>query len=141
MARPYSDDLRQRVVAAVRSGMSCRQVAETFGVSVSSVVKWSQRERATGSVSAKKMGGHRPIILAGQRAWLLSRIKAPDSDVTLRGLQAELAGRGIIVSYGALWNFVRREGFSYKKNRIRDRAGSPGHRTQAGSVEKVSGKG
>ena len=140
MARPYSYDLRQRVVAAVRSGMSCRQAAGTFGVSVSSVVKWSQRERATGSVAAGKMGGQRPIILAGQRAWLLSRINAPDSDVTLRGLQAELAGRGIIVSYGALWNFVHREGLSYKKNRIRDRAGSPGHHAQAGAMEKVSGQ-
>jgi len=120
--------------------MSCRQAAGTFGVSVSSVVKWSQRERSTGSVAAKKMGGHRPIILTGQRVWLLSRINAPDSDVTLRGLQAELAGRGIIVSYGALWNFIRREGLSYKKNRIRDRAGPPGYHAQAGPMEKVSGQ-
>ena len=140
MARPYSYDLRQRVVAGVRSGMSCRQAAGTFGVSVSSVVKWSQRERATGSVAARKMGGRRPIILTGQREWLLSRINAPDSDVTLRGLQAELAGRGIIVSYGALWNFIRREGLSFKKNRIRDRAGPPGHSAQAGAMEKASGQ-
>lgn len=138
MARPYSNDLRQRVVAAVRSGMTCRQVAEIYGIAVSSVVKWSQRERATGSVAAKPMGGHRPVILTGERNWLLGRINAPDSDVTLRGLQAELSQRGVVVSYGTLWNFMHREGLSHKKNRIRERARSPGHHAQAGTMEKAS---
>lgn len=123
MARPYSDDLRERVLDALNSGLSCREVSERFGVSVSAVVKWSQRFRATGSVSAKPMGGHRPIALAGERDWLIERINA-ETDVSLRRLQSELAERGIIVSYGAIWNFVHREGLSYKKNRRRGRAGS-----------------
>ena len=41
MARPYSNDLRERVVEAVEAGDSCRTVAARFGVAVSSVVKWS----------------------------------------------------------------------------------------------------
>jgi transposase len=49
MTRPLSNDLRERVVAAVAGGESCRSVAERFEVAVSSVVKWSQRYRATGS--------------------------------------------------------------------------------------------
>ena len=56
MARPYSNDLRDRVAAAVISGRSCREVAQMFGVSVARAVKWSQRLRATGtaaSVTAK----------------------------------------------------------------------------------------
>ncbi|MBO0757811.1 MAG: helix-turn-helix domain-containing protein, partial [Bradyrhizobiaceae bacterium] len=56
MARAYSLDLRERVVGAVIGGQSCRSVAKTFGVSVSSVVKWSQRFRTTGSAAAKPMG-------------------------------------------------------------------------------------
>ncbi len=60
MARPYSLDLREQVVAAVAAGGSCRSVVSTFGMSVSSVVKWSQRFRATGSAAAKPMGGRRP---------------------------------------------------------------------------------
>ena len=59
MTRPLSNDLRERVVAAVEAGESCRSVAARFGVAVSSVVKWSQRYRATGSVAPGKMGGHR----------------------------------------------------------------------------------
>jgi len=57
MARAYSLDLRERVVAAVASGQSCRAVADRFGVSVASVVKWSQRFRSTDSAAAKPMGG------------------------------------------------------------------------------------
>lgn len=122
MARPYSDDLRERVIDALNSGLSCREVADRFGVSVSAVVKWSQRYRATGSVSARRMGGHRPFALAAERDWLLERINS-EADVSLRRLQSELAERGINVSYGAVWNFVHREGLSHKKNRGRIRTG------------------
>ena len=47
MARAYSLDLRERVVGLVASGETCRAVAELYDVSVASVVKWSQRARAT----------------------------------------------------------------------------------------------
>src|SRR3981189_3720186 len=73
MGRAYSLDLRERVVAAVAAGESCRSVAVTFKVSVASVVKWSQRFRATGSAAARKVGGRRPYALAGERSWLLHR--------------------------------------------------------------------
>lgn len=43
MTGPYSNDLRDRTVAAVRSGGSRRSVAELFGVSTSSMVRWVQR--------------------------------------------------------------------------------------------------
>ncbi|SCB62379.1 Transposase [Rhizobium aethiopicum] len=55
MTRPYSNDLRERVVASVAAGQSCRVVADRFDIAVSSVVKWSQRHRATGSVTPGKM--------------------------------------------------------------------------------------
>ena len=73
MARPLSNDLRERVVAAVREGASCRVVASRFGVAVSSVVKWSQRARRTGSVAPGKMGGHRRPILEPHRELRSSR--------------------------------------------------------------------
>jgi len=74
MARAYSLDLRERVVAAVAAGESCRAVAATFRVSVASVVKWSQRFRATGSAAAHKVGGRRPYALQGECEWLLARL-------------------------------------------------------------------
>ena len=59
MNRPLSNDLRERVVAASRSGESCRSVVARFGVAVSSVVKWSQRHLETGTVAPGQMGGNR----------------------------------------------------------------------------------
>jgi transposase len=83
-AGPYSQDLRDRVVGSVVSGRSCRATAALFGVSVASVVKWSQRWRASGSAAAKEMGGWRQLRLKRERAWLLARI-AEKPDLTLLG--------------------------------------------------------
>ena len=114
MARAYSLDLRERVVAAVAAGQSCRAVAATFKVSVASVVKWSQRFRATGSAAAHKVGGRRPYALADEREWLLARL-AEKPDLTLRAIGAELAARGIKVSHFAVWHFFVHEGITFKK--------------------------
>ena len=115
MVRALSIDLRERVVAAVRCGESCRSVAARFGVAVSSVVKWSQRQRATGSVAPGQMGGHRKRVLEPHRAFLAERI-GQNPRLTLHGLKAELAARGIAVSHDAIWRFLRREGLRFKKN-------------------------
>ena len=74
MTRALSNDLRERVVAAIIGGESCRAAAARFGVAVSSVVKWSQRYRATGSLTPEKMGGHRKRVLEPHRAFVLERI-------------------------------------------------------------------
>ena len=123
MARPLDLDLRKRVVAAVDAGRTCRVVADIFGVSVASVVKWTQRFRSTGSVAPAKMGGHRPRILEDERDWLLDRLRAKP-DTTVRALADELAERGILVSHVSVWNLLKRENQTFKKKRIRKRAGS-----------------
>lgn len=138
IGRPYSLDLRERVVGAVAVGESCRSVAKRFGVSVASVVKWSQRYRATGSAAAKPMGGHRPYALAGERDWLLARIAAAP-DLTLRAVLAELKDRGVTVSYFAVWHFFEHEGISFKKKPARGRAGPAGRGAPAKAVAAVSG--
>ena len=138
MARPYSMDLRERVVAAVeRDRMSCHEAAAHFGVAVSTAVKWMQRYRRTGSAAPGQMGGHKPKAIAGvHRDWLIERCRA--RDFTLRGLVAELAERGLKVDYRSVWNFVHAEKLSFKKNRARRRAGAPRHRTPPGTVAEVS---
>jgi putative transposase len=140
MAKPYSLDLRKRVVGRVLAGEPVRLVAKTFDVSVSSVVKWSQRFRATGSTAAGKMGGYRPKLLVGaHRSWLLDRIVR--ADFTLRGLVGELAERGVKVDYRTVWNFVHAESLSFKKNRRSQRARSPRRRPSPRPVESASSKG
>ena len=118
MSRPLSNDLRERVVAAVAGGESTRTVAARFGVAVSSVVKWSQRYRTTGSVAPGKMGGHRKPVLDPHRAFIMERLDQTPH-LTLHGLKAELAARGVKVSHNAVWQFLRREGLRFKKNAVR----------------------
>ena len=115
MTRPLSNDLRERVVAAVVGGESCRSVASRFGVAVSSVVKWSQRYRATGSVAPGKVGGHRKPVLEPHRAFIVERIRQTPH-LTLHGLKDELAARGVKVSHHAVWTFLRREGLQLQKH-------------------------
>jgi transposase len=121
MAKPYSEDLRKRVVAAVDGGLSRHQAAALFDVGVSTVVHWVRRWRETGSVAAKPMGGDHRSALGGERDWILERIAAMP-DLTLEELRAELKGRGVIVGYGTVWRFFEREDITVKKNRAGGRA-------------------
>jgi transposase len=134
MGRPYSKDLRDRVARFVVSGGTCREAAVRFGVGVATAVRWSHRLRTTGSPAALPMGGVRRAVLAGERSWLLARI-AEQHDLTLRAIQAELAERGVKVSYDAVWRFYLREGVTFKKKPARGRTGSPGRGPQAGTLE------
>lgn len=124
MGKPYSIDLRERVVAAVEEdGLSRHEAASRFGVGVSTAINWVRRFRETGDVAPGQMGGHKPKAIRGeQRAWLLDRIR--ENAFTLRGLVAELAERGLKVDYRTVWNFVHAEKLSFKKNRGRQRARS-----------------
>ncbi len=122
MGRPLSRDLRERAVSAVSSGESCRAVAARFAVSPSSVIRWAARQRETGSVAARPMGGVRRAALAGQRDWLLARV-GENPDLTLAMLAAELRERGVVVAVSVVWRFFRAEGISFKKKSQGRRAG------------------
>ena len=139
MARAYSVDLRERVVAAVGMGDSCRKVAAAFKVSVASVVRWSQRFRATGSAAPKPSGPRRPHSLRAERDWLMARLEAVP-DLTLRALVAELRARGVMTSYGSVWRIVQAAGVSFKKNPVRHRAGSSRRRAKTPALEDPSGQ-
>lgn len=138
MARPYSMDLRERVIFAIHSGMSCHQAAVQFRVAVSTAVRWVQQFRLTGSAAAGRMGGHRPKGIRGEhRDWLIERCHS--TDFTLRGLIVELAERGLKVGYRSVWTFVHAEGLSYKKKPHRPRTGSSRRRAAARAVVALPG--
>ena len=139
MVRPYSNDLRERVAASVASGRTCRETASLFGVSVASVVRWSQRQRETGTAAALPMGREQERSLKPHRDWLVARLAAVP-DMTLRRLVAELRERGVETSYGSVWRLVHDEGISFKKNAVRQRAGSSRRRPQTPTVADASGE-
>ena len=118
MGRPYSLDLRERVVAAMAAGMSGQQAAQHFSISESSALRWARRSRETGSPKAKPMGGTRPFVLEAHRRWITVRL-AEKPDLTLRALAAELKARGATGSSFAVWSIVADAGLSFKKKPAR----------------------
>ncbi len=134
MGKPYSMDLRTRVVSAVEGGMSRNAAAERFNVAISTAIKWVRRKRETGSVAPGQMGGHKPRSIRDEHeVWLSARIER--GDYTLRGLVAELAGRGLKVDYRSVWAFVHAQKQSFKKNRVGQRTGPSGRRAKTGAMD------
>jgi len=90
MAKPYSMDLRERVVASVeRGGLSRNEAARRFGVGISTVIHWVRRFRETGSVAPAQIGGYKPKAIRGEHQVRLAE-RVQRGDFTLRGLVASL---------------------------------------------------
>jgi len=106
MARAYSMDLRERVVAAIKGGMSRRGAAAYFSVSYSTAIAWMKRVDRTGSAAPGQMGGKKPRKISGERhTWLVARCR--ERAFTLHELLAELAENGVMIDYRSVWNYVQ----------------------------------
>lgn len=129
MPKPYSQDLRERVVRAVEAGASRHEAAAAFEVSVSSAIRWVARFRRTGLVAPKRMRGRRSPLDA-HKDWLLGLIAA-EPDLTLEEIRGRLRARGICVSASSVWRFFDRHAITFKKRpaRIRTRSLRRAHRT------------
>ncbi len=114
MGKPYSDDLRDRVVSAMAAGGTCRDVGDTFNVAPSTAGNWYRLYRRTKSYSARPMGGDRRSKLTGEAGWIVERL-AQAGELTLTEVRDELAQRGVDVSYTSVWRMVRRLGLRHKK--------------------------
>ena len=124
MGKPYSQDLRERVIAAVDTGTCAYVAAPLFRVSVSYIYKALIRRRITGEVTAHRSGGGPKPKLAPHDDALRERIAA-EPDITLAELQAWLlAERKVKVSVGCLWNRLNFLKLSLKKVGASCRAGS-----------------
>jgi len=130
MAKPYSEDLRERVVRAVEGGSSRHKAAGQFDVSVSFVVKLMQRFRATGTFRPGDFGGHREPKLAPHEALVRELVEQAPS-ATLLELQKTLSERGVEVGKSSIGRFLQRLRISNKKNALRGRAETSGRRRRA----------
>ena len=121
----YSQDLRERVLAAVDGGLRVREAAPLFRVSVSYIYKALERRAATGQTTASARGGlQRPPVLSGHEAALLAELRS-HPDATLAELRRWLfEARGVSISMGALWNGLARLGWTLKKSRSTPRSRS-----------------
>jgi len=118
MGKPFSGDLRERIVAAVQAGRSRHEVAGIFGVSVSCVIKLMQRFSALGHCRPDKFGGYKRPILEEHEDTVRDLIRGRP-DLTISELQQELTGAGIKVGRSSVGRFVERLKLTYKKKTLR----------------------
>jgi transposase len=133
MPKPYSDDLRARVIEDVVTGASRREAAEHYGISPSIVVIWAQRFEQTGSVAAKPSGGSTSPLEA--HAEFLLDLIADAPDLTLDEIVAAMGKRRIVGSRSAVWRFFDRRNISFKKNFVRGGAKARGRGPRAGALD------
>jgi transposase len=116
MPKPYSQDLRDRVIDAVmKGGMSRRAAARRYEISESIAVKWVERFERDGSRARVGHGGHRPSALIPHRDFL-EAARAEKPDITLQGLSDRLLSeRGVKADPSMMSRFFRRIGVTFKK--------------------------
>ena len=142
MGKPYSMDLRTRVVSAIEGGMS-RQRRLRSGLRSRSVRRSSGCSRQTGDRQRRARADGRPQAEGDSGTSMRSgcRIGSERGDFTLRGLVAELAGRGLKVDYRSVWAFVHAEKQSFKKNRVGSEQDRPDVARRRGAMDKASRSG
>jgi transposase len=121
MPAPYSQDLRDRVGAAVAGGQSARAAAEHFAVSVSTAIRWAQRLRDEGHTQARAMGGDQRSRLKEHREAVLTLL-GHEPDLTLREIRAALIERhALTVGLGTVSRFLAAHNITLKKKPARRR--------------------
>ena len=115
MPSSLSVDLRERVVAFVSGGGSCREAASRFGVSAASASRWAARLRQDGQVAPKPSGGDHASHRVEAQAGLILAACRRQPTIFLRELRDQLAGRGLETSTSSLSRFFARHGITRKK--------------------------
>jgi transposase len=114
--RAFSNDLRERIVAAVERGeLSIRQIAHVFSVSLSCIVRLLQRQRRTGSVQPKPHGGVPPRKLDAAAEERLRQLVRKQPDATLAELRDRL---GIDCSLATIARVLERLRITRKKKTL-----------------------
>jgi putative transposase len=122
MVKPHSMDLREHAMQRLATGETTYQVAAALNVAVSSVIKWAQKQRKSGSVEPGKMGGHKPFIIDGEhKSFVLNHIKS-NPNTSLHDLAEVLEQRGLKVHTSSISRFLQREEVTLKKDQPLERS-------------------
>src|ERR1700730_3002640 len=117
MGKPYSDDLRERVVAAIEAGHTREEVAELYNMALSTVGGFIKRKRETGSVSPDKFGEYKTFSLE-PHTYLVEELVAEQPDSTLAELQSRLAKEKVEASQSGISRFLHHINLTFKKKSV-----------------------
>jgi transposase len=114
--RAYSEDLRQKVVEAVEQrGTSKSEAARQFGISLSSVKRYTRLASEGESLTPRKGGGRPPIADEMTRRLLEDDIRARPAATVKERRQFLESFAGKSLSEVTLRRLLKRMGFSRKK--------------------------
>jgi transposase len=105
MPKALSIDLRERVIAAIEAGASCRQAAERFGVGAATAIRWQARLRQEGEIAARPMGGDRCSHRIEAHAAVIVQACEAQPQAYLRELRDTLRQQGVSTSISGLHRF------------------------------------
>src|SRR3981081_4703327 len=114
MAKPYSKDLRRRVVGTIEGGATIPEAAWQCGVSIGSGVRFLKLHRETGSVESAKFGGYKDFALAAHED-LVRQLVAEQPDITLAELEDRLRKKKITVGKSSIARFLHHWKLPFKK--------------------------
>lgn len=135
--KQYSVDLRERLLSAIDAGLSQAEASRLFGVGTSTITRWRQQRRDTGSVAPKPRAGRRATIGPAHADALRGQV-AQHADATLAEHCAHWAReQGSRVSVATMSRAIRRLGITVKKSPARHRTGSEPTDRVAGRAGRV----
>ena len=136
MPRPYSGDLRVRVIEAVEGGASRHEAAERFGISPSAAVKWLRAWQDHGLCAPKPTGGSCSEL--EDYAEQIIALVDEQPDRTLDELVTAMGKRRIPGSRSALWRFLDRHEMTFKKKPTGSRATASGRGSRAAALDSAT---
>ena len=136
LPKPYSLDLRQKIVDAyARGDISQDSLAQQFGVARSFVQKLLKQQRETGSIAPKKRSQQTPAKLQEEHQVIIRQLLLENNDSTLAELCEELEKRtSIRVAISTMHRTLKRMGYSFKKNTL---SRPEGHRKSSTSQSRL----
>lgn len=75
MGKPYSQDLRERVVGAIEGGLSTRQAASRFSIGIATAGAWGRLKRSKGDVRPAKQGKPKGSVLDAHADFILGALR------------------------------------------------------------------
>lgn len=134
MGKPYSLDLRERVVSALEEGMSTRQAAARFSIGIATAGAWGRLKRSQGDVRPAKQGKPTGSVLDAHEDFILGALREKP-DTTLDEMVERLAAeRDVRVVRTAVWKFLDRHDQTHKKDCARQRARASGRKGGASAM-------
>jgi len=117
MAKGYSVDLRERVIAALqRGGLTDEQAAKLFQIGEATVHRWKRLKRETGALEPRPYGGGYPPRISADQEQLVRQMVAEQHDLTDQEAAWEFHRRtGTSVSRATMGRTLRKLGLTRKK--------------------------